>query len=82
MVTFYRIIFPQPDGRLSIDTPLSLRIAPGDTERDALLRHARRIVPVGVAFRIVAEFHLPTDRIWRDAWTANFTTPDGTGERA
>jgi hypothetical protein len=82
MPTTSRIIFPQPDGRLSIDAPLSLRITPGETERDALLRHARRIVPAGVAFRIVAESDLPTDRAWRDAWTADFTTPDGTGERA
>lgn len=78
----HRIIFPQPGGRLSVDTPLSLRIQPGETERDALLRHARRIVPAGVAFRIVDAATIPDDRTWRDAWTADFTTPDGTGERA
>jgi hypothetical protein len=40
---------------------------------------ARKDVPAGVPFRIIAESDVPTDRSERDAWTADFSSPDGFG---
>ena len=40
---------------------------------------ARKDVPAGVPFLIVDVSELPTDRTYRDAWTADFSTPDGVG---
>ena len=40
---------------------------------------ARKDVPAGKPFLIVDVADLPTDPQYRDAWTADFTTPDGVG---
>lgn len=40
---------------------------------------ARKDVPDGVPFCIVPTTDLPPDRDFRDAWTADFSAPDGYG---
>ena len=40
---------------------------------------ARKDVPFGVPYRIIDAALIPEDRTYRDAWTADFTNPDGAG---
>jgi hypothetical protein len=40
---------------------------------------ARKDVPAGVPYLIVNVSDLPEDRTYRDAWTADFSNPDGVG---
>jgi hypothetical protein len=40
---------------------------------------ARKDVPAGVPYLIVDATDIPTDRTYRDAWRADFSTPDGHG---
>ena len=40
---------------------------------------ARKDVPFGVPYRIIDAALIPEDRTYRDAWAADFSTPDGTG---
>ena len=40
---------------------------------------ARKDVPFGVPYRIIDAALIPEDRTYRDAWTADFSNPDGTG---
>ena len=40
---------------------------------------ARKDVPAGVPYLIVDEADIPTDRTYRDAWTADFSSPHGYG---
>lgn len=40
---------------------------------------ARKDVPAGMPYLIADESDIPEDRTFRDAWTADFSTPDGFG---
>ena len=40
---------------------------------------ARKDVPAGVPYIIMANENLPAGREFRNAWTADFTDPDGHG---
>ena len=40
---------------------------------------ARKDVPAGVPYLIIEDTDLPANRDFREAWTADFSTPDGTG---
>lgn len=40
---------------------------------------AAKDVPDGVPYLIVADEAIPADRTFRDAWTADFTNPNGFG---
>lgn len=40
---------------------------------------ARKDVPAGVPFLIVDATDIPSDRTYRQAWTADFSQPDGYG---
>jgi len=40
---------------------------------------ARKDVPAGEPYIIVSASDVPTDRTLREAWTADFSTPDGYG---
>ena len=40
---------------------------------------ARKDVPFGVSYRIIDAALIPEYRTYRDAWTADFSNPDGTG---
>lgn len=77
-----RIIYPQPEGPIAVVHPVRVPIQEGETDWDAILRHAKEVVPAGTPFRIVPAAAIPTDRAWRAAWDADFSSPDGVGERA
>lgn len=40
---------------------------------------ARKDVPKGVPYLFVNDEDIPEDRTFRDAWTADFSNPDGYG---
>lgn len=45
----------------------------------SVLEIARKDVPFGAPYRIIDAALIPEDRTYRDAWTADFSNPDGTG---
>jgi hypothetical protein len=65
-----RIIYQNNDGGVSILIP---------TGELAIEEVAKKDVPAGVAYKIVDEADIPTDRTFRDAWEANIAAPDGVG---
>jgi hypothetical protein len=67
-----RIVFPNPAGGISI-------ILPVQNSGIALHEIARKDVPSGVPFRILQASDIPSDRTYRDAWTLDFSDPDGYG---
>lgn len=64
-----KIIFTQADGSIAVIHPVINTIgeAKGFTEDDALLR-AMKDIPPNVAWTIVDEGDVPTDRTNREAW--------------
>lgn len=42
---------------------------------------AKKIVPAGVPYLILDINELPVDKTYRAAWTADFSNPDGYGQR-
>ena len=54
-----RVIFPNDEGGVSIIVP-----APGVTEEQVLMA-----VPKGKPYQIVDVDDIPTERLFRDAWT-------------
>lgn len=56
-----RILFPNDDGGISI-------IIPADS-----IEAAMKDIPSGKPYRIVDVSDIPTDREFRDAWSADFT---------
>lgn len=40
---------------------------------------ARKDVPADTPYRLIDADDLPEDRTFRDAWTADFSAPDGVG---
>ncbi|MBU8544003.1 MULTISPECIES: hypothetical protein [Roseomonadaceae] len=77
-----RIIYPQDGGPIAVVTPARVVPRGDETPPEALLRLARQVVPAGRPFRIALASELPADRTWRDAWTADFSSPDGHGGEA
>ena len=65
-----RIIYPNETG-ISIIIPADCGLT--------IEQIAIKDVPAGVPFLIVDTATIPTDRTYRDAWTADFSTPDGVG---
>lgn len=65
-----RVIYQNNDGGVSILIP---------TGELAVEEVARKDVPAGIAYKIVEETDVPSDRTFRDAWEANITEPDGYG---
>jgi hypothetical protein len=55
-----------------------LTFSPDVSSEDATAE-AKRVVPVGVPFLVVDDSVLPTDKTYRNAWRADFSTPDGHG---
>lgn len=75
------ILFPN-NGALPDIPPERLRLARfGATDEEASA-HALSIVPAGVPFLVVDESDVPADRTYREAWEADFSTPDGLGGAA
>ncbi len=66
------IIYPNIQGGIAVIIP-----APGCDI--PLTEIGRKDVPAGVAFRIIATSSIPQDRTYREAWTADFSAPDGYG---
>jgi len=66
-----RIIYPSGDG-VSI-------LIPAEKSGLPVQEVARKDVPAGLPFRIIATAEIPTDRSQRDLWTADFSQPDGYG---
>lgn len=56
-----RIIYPNDDGGISIIVP---------TES---VEAAMKDIPAGKPYKIIDVADVPTDRTFRDAWTADFT---------
>jgi len=69
-----RIIYPNDDGGVSIIIP-----TPDALETRTIEDIALKDVPVGKPFKIVATEDIPSDRTFRNAWEADFSSPDGTG---
>ena len=65
-----RIIYQTNDGGVAIIIP---------TGELPIEEVARKDVPAGVAYQIVDESDIPSDREFRNAWEANITEPDGYG---
>ncbi|MFN8993304.1 MAG: hypothetical protein ACK5X3_06530 [Pseudomonadota bacterium] len=66
------IIYPNGQGGIAV-------IIPAPDCGIPLEEIARKDVPAGVAFRIIPTSAIPQDRTYRDAWTADFSAPDGYG---
>lgn len=64
------IIFPNQN-TISVMRPLDCGLT--------IQEIARKDVPFGVPYRIIDAALIPEDRTYRDAWTADFSNPDGTG---
>jgi len=47
---------------------LSVQIAAGDTETEAMIKLANKVLPNGTRYAIVADSAVPTDRTFRNAW--------------
>ena len=70
-----RIIYPQPGGPIAIITPVQVEAQDGETAEEALLRHARTLVPEGTPVAVVDAGAMPADRTWRNAWTMDSGDP-------
>lgn len=68
-----RIIYPQGDG-----LPIAV-VTPCDSNAD-IRAVAAAAVPSGVPYLIVDETDFPETREYRDAWSADFSQPDGYGQ--
>lgn len=67
-----RIIYPNADGGISVIVP-----SPGCGL--TVEEIAAKDTPHGAPFRIIDVSDIPADRTFRDAWTADFSNPDGFG---
>lgn len=68
-----RIVFSNGNGGISVLTP---NLSCGLTVEQI----ARKDIPAGVPYKIITTDDLP-DRATREAWTADFSEPDGYGEK-
>jgi hypothetical protein len=69
-----RIIYQNDDGGVSIIIPSPSALATMTIDDIAL-----KDTPAGKPFKIVATEDIPSDRTFRNAWEADFSSPDGTG---
>jgi hypothetical protein len=65
-----KIIFPNGSGGVVVIHPT------GELPID---QTAKKDVPNGVPYLIVQDGDIPSDRTYRNAWTADFSNPDGHG---
>lgn len=78
------IIFPNGSGGVAVMYPApkyleSLITDEVNNEDTALNLVAQKDVPTGTPYRIVPLADIPADRTDREAWTADFSNPDGVG---
>ena len=69
-MTTSRIIFQTESGGVAVIIPT------GELPIEAV---AQKDVPAGIPYLIVDVADIPSDRTFRGAWEADFTTPDGYG---
>lgn len=65
-----KIIYPNGSGGICVVHPS------GELPVDQV---AFKDVPNGVPYLIVEDDEIPSDRIYREAWEADFSNPDGHG---
>jgi hypothetical protein len=65
------IVYPADDGSLVMVVPCPCDIP--------LFEIARKDTPAGKPFLLIDSSDLPTDPTYREAWTADFSEPDGFG---
>ena len=65
-----KVIYPLPNGSIAVIHP---------TGELAIGQVAIKDVPAGVPYKIIDDSDIPEDRSLRDAWTADFSAPDGHG---
>lgn len=65
-----RIVYPTASG-IAVIIPI--------TNQMRLEEVAKKDVPTGTPYRIVDASEIPTDRTFRNAWTMDFSNPDGHG---
>ena len=66
-----RIIYPNGDG-IAV-------IIPNPASGLTIAQIAAKDVPKGRPYKLIAAADIPADRSLRDAWTADFSSPDGHG---
>ena len=64
------IVYRDADGNVCVIHPT------GDISDEEV---ARKDVPAGVAYLFIGADEVPTDRTFRNAWTADLSQPDGQG---
>ena len=71
-----KILFKNDDGGVSILHPTEEALSFMTIDEIA-----KKDVPTGLPYKIIADSEIPTDRTFRDAWTVDETTlTDGVGE--
>lgn len=65
-----RIIYPLHDGEIAIIYPTGVI---------AVEEIALKDVPAGVPYKFIDDEDIPKDPIFRNAWSADFSNPDGYG---
>lgn len=66
------ILYPRKDGGVCVVTPVM-------NSQLTIDEIAAKDVPTGVPYVIVESETVPKDRYFRDAWEADFSSPDGYG---
>jgi hypothetical protein len=64
------IIYPTSEGGIAVVVPS------GEISTEEV---AYKDVPLGVPYNIIDASEIPSDRSFRNAWTADFSNPDGYG---
>ena len=65
-----KILYPNSEGGVSVIIPTGELPFEDVCQKD---------VPAGVPYLIVSEDDIPSDRTFRNAWEADFSSPDGYG---
>lgn len=69
-----RIIYSTKDGGVAV-------IIPAPDCGLTIEEIARKDVPEGIPYKIVDVGDIPSDRMFREAWTADISEPDGYGDK-
>ena len=67
-----RVIYPNDDGGIAVLIPAECGLT--------IEQIAAKDVPTGKPYLIVDATEIPEDRTYREAWTADFSSPDGVGQ--
>ena len=68
----HKIIYPNDDGTICVISPMNPNLS--------LVELAEKDVPEGKPYKIIKAEDLPEDRTFRNAWTFDFSKPDGHGK--